>query len=125
MAAQPSEARSLADPKHVRFQFYRRLEPDHGARASAAGSMKTIEDPPAHCGEPVAGPLDINADCQSIVVNASASEIYRRLLRFEDLPQFVTSITKIGNISNTRFSSTSFINGQEINSEVMIMMRVP
>jgi uncharacterized membrane protein len=87
--------------------------------------MKTMEDPSARCGKPSAGPLDLNADCQSIVVNAPASEIYRRLLRFEDLPRFITSIRKIDNISNTRFACTSFINGQEINSEIMIMMRVP
>jgi uncharacterized membrane protein len=114
----------VANPKHALLQLCWGLEPDPGARASAVGPMKTIEDPSARCGKPPP-PLDINADCQSIVVNAPASEIYHRLLRFEDLPQFITSIRKIGKISNTRFSCTSFINGQEINSEVLIMMRVP
>jgi len=47
------------------------------------------------------------------------------LLRFEDLPQFITSIVKIDDVSNNRFTCTSIINGQEITSEVTIMMRVP
>jgi uncharacterized membrane protein len=67
----------------------------------------------------------VNADCQSIVVNAPASEVYRPLLRFEDLPRFITSVTQIDLLSPTRFSCTSVINGKEVTSDVMIMMRVP
>ena len=69
--------------------------------------------------------IDVNADCQSIVINAPASEIYRRVLRFEDLPRFLTSISKIDNVNANGFSCTSIINGQEIKSDVMIVMRVP
>jgi uncharacterized membrane protein len=68
---------------------------------------------------------DVNADCQSIVINAPAAEIYRRLLRLEELPQFITSVTKTDNLTANRFSCTSIIDGQEIMSEVTIMMRVP
>ena len=68
---------------------------------------------------------DVNADCQSIVINAPPAEVYRRLLRIEGLPQFITSIVKIDNITANRFSCTSIINGQKIMSEVTIMMRVP
>jgi len=69
--------------------------------------------------------IDVNADCQSIVIKAPASEIYRRVLRFEDLPRFITSISRIDNLRANGFSCTSIINGQEIKSDVMIMMRVP
>ena len=69
--------------------------------------------------------IDLNADCQSIVVNAPATETYRCLLRFEDLPRFVTSISKIDNVSTNGFSCTSIIKGEEIKSDVLIMMRVP
>ena len=69
--------------------------------------------------------IDVNADCQSIVINAPASEIYRHVLRFEDLPRFLTSITKIDNVNANGFSCTSIINGQEIKGDVMIVMRVP
>ena len=69
--------------------------------------------------------IDVNADCQSIVVNAPAAEVYRRCLRFEDFRRFITSITKIDKVSHTSFSYTSMINGREMRSEVKIMMRVP
>ena len=67
----------------------------------------------------------MNPDSQSIVVNAPAAEVYRRLLRLEELPQFITSITKIDTINHTRFSCTSIINGEEVKGDVLIMMRVP
>lgn len=69
--------------------------------------------------------MDVNTDLQSIVINAPASTIYERLLRFEDLPRFLTSVTKVDNIRANGFSSTSIINGEEIRSDVLIMMRVP
>lgn len=53
------------------------------------------------------------------------AKVYRRLLRIDELPQFITSIVKIDNITANRFSCTSIINGQKIISEVTIMMRVP
>jgi uncharacterized membrane protein len=68
---------------------------------------------------------DVNADCQSIVINAPSAEVYRRLLRLEELPQFITSIVKIDNVTSNRFTCTSIINGEEITSVVTIMMRVP
>ena len=75
---------------------------------------------------PKRGPsvVDVNADCQSIVINASPAKIYRHLLRFDELPQFVTSIASIDDVGPNGFSCTSMINGQEITSEVTIMMRV-
>jgi hypothetical protein len=69
--------------------------------------------------------IDVNADCQSIVINARPAEVYRRLLRIEGLPQFITSIVKIDSVTANRFSCTSIINGRKIMSEITIMMRVP
>lgn len=80
-------------------------------------------DAPSRCGK--FGRRDVNADCQSIVVNAPASSLYQVCLRFEELPRFLTSLTKIERISDTRFSCSSNINGQEIISAVNIVMRVP
>jgi uncharacterized membrane protein len=76
---------------------------------------------------PTAGPtfIDVNTDSQSIVVNASATEVYQCCLRFEDLPRFITSIAKVDRIDDTRFSCTSIINGGEVTSQVQIIMRVP
>ncbi|HEY2568018.1 MAG TPA: SRPBCC family protein [Candidatus Udaeobacter sp.] len=69
--------------------------------------------------------IDVNTDSQSIVVNAPAAEVYRCCLRFEDLPRFITSITKVDRIDDTRFSCTSIIKGEEVTSQVQIIMRVP
>lgn len=68
---------------------------------------------------------DVNADSQSITVHAPVAEVYRRCLRFEDFPRFITSIVKIDTIDDTHFSCTSIINGEEVKSDVLIIMRVP
>ena len=68
---------------------------------------------------------DVNADSQSIVVNAPAAKVYRYCLRFEEFPRFIASVTKIDRIDDTRFSCTSIINGEEVKSDVRIIMRVP
>ena len=69
--------------------------------------------------------IDVNTDCQSVVVDAPVAEVYRRCLRFEEFPRFITSITSIDEINDTRFSCTSIINGEEVQSDVQIIMRVP
>ena len=69
--------------------------------------------------------VDLNTDSQSIVVSAPASEVYHRCLRFEEFPAFITSIKKIKRIDDTRFSCASIINGKEVKSDVLIMMRIP
>jgi len=68
---------------------------------------------------------DLITDYQSIVVNAPVSEVYRRCLRFEEFPAFISSIKRIKRIDDTRFSCASMINGKEVESDVLIMMRVP
>jgi uncharacterized membrane protein len=69
--------------------------------------------------------IDLNTDSQSIVVNAPVSEVYHGCLRFEEFPAFITSIEKIKRIDDMRFSCASLINGKEVKSDVLIMMRVP
>ena len=69
--------------------------------------------------------IDVNTDSESIVVNAPVSEVYHRCLRFEEFPAFISSIKKINRIDDTRFSCASIINGKEVKSDVLIMMRVP
>lgn len=70
-------------------------------------------------------PADTHADIQSIIINAPASVIYPRLMRFGELPRYLTSIQKIDNVQANSFSCTSAVDGQEVQSDVMIMMRVP
>jgi uncharacterized membrane protein len=106
------------------------LEPTPCEGTSAAvQQMKTVQDEPPRIGNkpqklaPIF--IDVNADCQSIVVSASAAEVYRRCLGFEDLPRFITSIRTMERIDETRFSCTSVISGEEVTSEIKIIMRVP
>ena len=97
-------------------------------RGLSAQQMKTAQHEPARIkkpSKPESTLIDLNAECRSIVVNAPAPETYRWLLRFEDLPRFLTSIRKIDNVSTNGFSCTSIINGEEIKGDVLIMMRVP
>ena len=69
--------------------------------------------------------IDVNTDCQSIVVDAPVAKVYRLCLRFQDFPRFIPSIRKIEQINETHFSCTSIVNGREVNTVVTIMMRVP
>ena len=39
--------------------------------------------------------IDVNADSQSITVNASVGEVYAHCARFEDLPRFITSMRDV------------------------------
>ena len=84
------------------------------------GASRITNTPP----EPCSTFIDVNTDCQSVVVNVPPSEVYRRCLCFEDLPRSITSIASIDRIDDTRFTCTVVANGQETKSEVQIMMRV-
>lgn len=75
--------------------------------------------------KPIPTFIDVNTDCQSIVVDTPVAEVYRRCLRFEEFPRFITSITSIDEINDTRFSCRSIIDGEEVESDVQIIMRVP
>ena len=68
--------------------------------------------------------IDVNAECQSIVVNAPVAQVFRHCGRFEEFSRFITSI-KIERIDETHFYCTAAINGQEAKSLVTILMRVP
>lgn len=120
----------MAHPYYGTVQFREQLEPDAYATAGAAvRQIKAAQHEwPRICKKlqkPAPVFIDVNADCQSIVVNAPVAEVYRRCLRFEELPRFISSITKIERIDDTRFSCAALINGQEVKSLVTITMRVP
>src|ERR1051326_5017552 len=69
--------------------------------------------------------IKVNADCQSIAVNAPPAEVYRYCLRFEDVAQFIPPLRNLQRVSDTRFSWTSIVNGKEVKCDVLVMMRVP
>ena len=120
----------MARPQPKALQFRVRLEPTRcEGTSTAVHQMKTVQDEVPRIGNKPQKPapmfIDVNADCQSIVVNASAAEVYRRCLRFEDLPRFITSIRTVERIDETRLSCTSVINSEKVTSEIRIIMRVP
>jgi uncharacterized membrane protein len=69
--------------------------------------------------------IDVNSDCQSIVVNAPVAEVYHRCLQLEEFPRFITSIHKVERINDSRFCCTSNLQGQEVKTVITIMMRIP
>lgn len=69
--------------------------------------------------------IDVNADSQSIAINASVTEVYAHCARFENLPRFITSLRDVQTIDENNFSCTSVINRQEVKSDVQIILRVP
>jgi uncharacterized membrane protein len=69
--------------------------------------------------------VDMNADCQSIIVNAPVAEVYRCCLEFEKLPEFIPSIRKIEKTSPTSFSCLWATKDAELTTNVKIIMRVP
>jgi uncharacterized membrane protein len=120
----------VAHPQHEAVQFWGQLEP--GASATASAGVRQAKAAPHELPrickklqKPAPVFIDVNADCQSIIVNATVAEVYRHCLRFEQFPRFITSITKIERIDDTRFSCTALMNGQEVKSLVTITMRVP
>jgi uncharacterized membrane protein len=69
--------------------------------------------------------LDVNTDCQAIIINAPVAKVYAKCARFEDLPRFFTWLREIQRIDDSRFTFTTVANGTEVKSTVRIVLRVP
>ena len=74
-------------------------------------------------GEPAL--VDVNADCQAIIINAPVARVYAKCAHFEDLPRFITSLREVQRIDESRFAWISGANGKEVKSTVRILLRVP
>lgn len=98
------------------------------AGAKVRQVMKVHYEPFRSAAKPQGGTpyfIDMNADLQSLIVNAPIAEVYRRCLEVERLPEFITSISKVDRISPTRFLCTWIRNGAQLTTDVEIIMRVP
>ena len=69
--------------------------------------------------------LDVNTDCQAIIINAPVAKVYAHCTRLQDLPRFITSLREVRRIDDSRFTCTSLVNGEEMKSTVQILLRVP
>jgi len=67
----------------------------------------------------------MNVAKESIVVNRPVAELYRRWLRFEELPQFIKSIRNVQRIDDTHFSFMADDDGVEHHGILDVIFRNP
>ena len=61
----------------------------------------------------------------SILVKAPIGSVYRRCLRFEDAPQFVTAVKEVERLDANHFFMAVACNGKRMEGVFEIMLRVP
>ncbi|HZC34522.1 MAG TPA: SRPBCC family protein [Chthoniobacterales bacterium] len=66
--------------------------------------------------------FDAHCETQSVVVNASVTDVYGYWYRFEELPTFITSLRDVQRIDETHFSFTSRLEEKTV---LQIVLRVP
>src|SRR5258708_11823016 len=95
------------------------MEPD------AADNAPTGRQPNRSKKEAESAPLDAHSETDSIVLNASVSDVYSYCSRFEELPRFITSLRDVQKIDEMHFSFTSLLDGKEYRTVVQIVLRIP
>jgi uncharacterized membrane protein len=61
----------------------------------------------------------------SILIKAPIASVYRRWLRFEDSPQFMTAVKEVEKLDANHFFMTMTCNGKRMEGVLEIMLRVP
>ena len=61
----------------------------------------------------------------SILVKAPIGSVYRRWLRFEDSPQFMTAVKEVEKLDANHFFMAVTCNGKRMEGVLEIMLRVP
>ena len=61
----------------------------------------------------------------SILVKAPIGAVYRRWLRFEDSPQFLTAVKEVAKLDANHFFVTATCNGKRMEGVLEVMLRVP
>jgi uncharacterized membrane protein len=61
----------------------------------------------------------------SILVKAPIGSVYRRCLRFEDTPQFMTAVKQVEKLDANHFFMAVACNGKRMEGVLEIMLRVP
>lgn len=67
----------------------------------------------------------MNAARKSIVVNAPLAKVYRRWLRGEDFPKFITAIKTSRRLDLNHFAIVEGLNGEQRESVLEFVLRVP
>jgi uncharacterized membrane protein len=67
----------------------------------------------------------MNAAQGSIVVKASVADVYKRWLKLEDYPKFITAIKRVRKLNEKHFSASVGFHGKQQDARLEIMLRVP
>jgi uncharacterized membrane protein len=67
----------------------------------------------------------LNAAHGSIVVKAPVADVYKRWLKFEDYPKFITAIKRVRKLDETHFLASLAFRGKQYEAVLEIMLRVP
>jgi uncharacterized membrane protein len=61
----------------------------------------------------------------SIVVKAPVADVYKRWLKIEDYPKFITAIEWVRKVDENRFAASVTVQGEQHDAVLEIMLRVP
>ena len=67
----------------------------------------------------------IDAAQGSIVVKAPVADVYKRWLKLEDYPKFISAIKQVRKLDESHFSASVGFNGKQQDARLEIMLRVP
>jgi uncharacterized membrane protein len=67
----------------------------------------------------------MNAAQGSIVVKVPVGAVYKRWLKFEDYPKFITAIKRVRKLDENHFAALLGFNGKQHEAMLEIMLRVP
>jgi uncharacterized membrane protein len=73
----------------------------------------------------MSGEPRMNTAQGSILIKAPIGSVYRRWLRFEDSPQFMTALKKVEKLDANHFFIAVTCNGKQMEGVLEIMLRVP
>jgi uncharacterized membrane protein len=67
----------------------------------------------------------IDAAQGSIVVKVPLADVYKRWLKIEDYPKFITAIEWVRKVDENRFAASVAVQGERHDAMLEIMLRVP
>jgi uncharacterized membrane protein len=69
--------------------------------------------------------IALNAAEKSVTVNVPVAEVYRRWLRFEELPKFIKSLCSVERINDTHFSFRNIRDRKEQCGVIEVIRQIP
>jgi uncharacterized membrane protein len=69
--------------------------------------------------------IALNTAEKSVTVNVPVAEVYRRWLRFEELPKFIKSLGSVERIDDTHFSFRNIRDRKEQRGVIEVIRQIP